>query len=226
MQHISLVAALSNAKFREALRNQIAQQGEIQLVGDAEHARQILHAVSHAQPDVLLLEAALCNATGACAESPLLAAIHHDSPGTKVLLLGDHCGQGTEPWLAHALRDGARGCIDASVAAEDCLRAIHAVNDGEVWIGRRELASVIDDLLKQLERADDTSARLTAALSQRELEIAEAVTVGLSNKEIARKLKISPTTVKSHLENIFQKLHVSHRVQLAILARSPASPPG
>lgn len=110
-----------------------------------------------------------------------------------------------------------------SALPQDCLQAIRAVSQGEVWIGRRELAAVLDDLLSQRERTDDAAAESAALLSQRELEIADAVRLGLTNKEIAHKLRISPTTVKTHLEHIFHKLHVSHRVQLAILTPSSAA---
>jgi DNA-binding NarL/FixJ family response regulator len=97
------------------------------------------------------------------------------------------------------------------------------VSRGEVWIGRKELAFVLDDFLSRLEQAENAADHSATALSQRELEIADAVRLGLTNKEIARKMHISPTTVKTHLEHIFHKLNVSHRVQLAIKTRAPAS---
>jgi len=82
------------------------------------------------------------------------------------------------------------------------------------------MASVLDVLLTRLERRKSASGKFAEALSGRESQIADAVRLGLTNKEIARKLRISPTTVKTHLENIFHKLNVSHRVQLAMLAGS------
>ena len=64
------------------------------------------------------------------------------------------------------------------------------------------------------------------ALTKREAQIVEGIRLGLTNKQIGRKLGISPTTVKTHLENIFHKLNVTHRVQLAILTGSPARKDG
>jgi DNA-binding NarL/FixJ family response regulator len=80
------------------------------------------------------------------------------------------------------------------------------------------MASVLDVLLTRLERRTNVSGKFAERLSERESQIADAVRLGLTNKEIGRKLRISPTTVKTHLENIFHKLNVTHRVQLAILA--------
>ena len=79
---------------------------------------------------------------------------------------------------------------------------------------------MLDMLLTRLERRKNASGKFAEVLSERESQIADAVRLGLTNKEIGRKLRISPTTVKTHLENIFHKLNVSHRVQLAMLSGS------
>ncbi|HEX3125193.1 MAG TPA: response regulator transcription factor, partial [Rhodanobacteraceae bacterium] len=112
--------------------------------------------------------------------------------------------------------------VSSNAPAAELLRAIRAVSRGEVWVGRKEMASVLDVLLTRLERRTNQSpGKFARLLSERESQIADAVRLGLTNKEIGRRLRISPTTVKTHLENIFHKLHVTHRVQLAILAGSP-----
>jgi DNA-binding NarL/FixJ family response regulator len=125
----------------------------------------------------------------------------------------DGCG-------ARALQRGARGYISRNAPIAELLHAIRAVSRGEVWIGRKEMASVLDVLLTRLERRTNACGKFAERLSDRESQIADAVRLGLTNKEIGRKLRISPTTVKTHLENIFHKLNVTHRVQLAILAGS------
>ena len=218
MQRISLLAAVKDAKFLRSLRDQLAPQEEIELRGEAHDSLQTLSRVGRVHPDVLLLDATFSNRARRCCDSPLLTAVHHDSPATKIILLA---GEYTEREVARALQKGARGILSLGATPQDCLRAIRAVNQGEIWVGRRELASVLDDLLTQLERADYVSVKSKEVLSERELEIADAVRLGMTNKEIARKLRISRTTVKTHLENIFHKLHVTRRVQLAILTRAP-----
>lgn len=223
MQNISLLAAVNDAKFLSDLRDQIAQQEQIELRAEAHDSLQTLNRVGRIHPDVLLLDATFSAGGLACCDSPLLAAVHHDSPATKIILLADAC---TEHAVAHVLQKGARGILSMRASPQDCLRAIRAVSEGEIWIGRKQLASILGDILTQLEGADYVSVKSADVLSERELEIADAVRLGMTNKEIARKLRISNTTVKTHLENIFHKLHVTRRVQLAILTRSPATQTG
>lgn len=220
MHTISLLAAMPDTKLLQGLREQIARQDEVELVGEPRGTLQTLRSVRHVHPDVLLLDATSSSTDGRRHCSALLAAIHRADPNTKIILLADTC---TGYSIARAMEHGARGCISTSAFADGCLRAVSAVSRGEIWIGRKELASILDDILGRLDRAESTADDSAIALSQRELEIADAVRLGLTNKEIARKMRISPTTVKTHLEHIFHKLHVTHRVQLAILTRAPAA---
>jgi len=220
MDHISLLAAMPDIKLLQDLREQIAQQDEVELVGEPKGTRQTLRSVKQSHPNVLLLDTTSSRRGGARRDSALLAAVHRSSPDTKIILLVDAC---TERSIARALEQGARGCISTDATPDGCMSAIRAVSRGEVWIGRKALASVLDELLRRVEQAESASEKSAAVLSERELEIADAVRLGLTNKEIARKMRISPTTVKTHLVRIFHKLHVSHRVQLAIL--TPHRPP-
>jgi len=220
---ISLLAAMSNTTLLGILRDQVAQQQETELVGAPKGLRQTLRAVRRVRPDVLLLDATSCNRMDKWCRPALLAEVRRSSPDTRIILLLDAL---TEHSIARALEQGARGYISTAAFSDCCLRAIQAVSRGEVWVGRKELTCILDDLLGRLEQAESAADESAALLSQRELEIADAVRLGLTNKEIARKMCISPTTVKTHLEHIFHKLHLSHRVQLAILTphRVPDNP--
>jgi DNA-binding NarL/FixJ family response regulator len=216
---------MSDAKLLRVLRDQVAQQEEVELVGEPKGIRQTLRAMKRARPNVLLLDATSSGKTKKSSsrrDRTLLAEIHRSSPDTKIILLLDTL---TEHSIAWAMEQGARGYISAAAFPEGCLRAIRAVSRGEVWIGRKELTSILDDLLNRLGQAETAADESAAVLSRRELEIANAVRLGLTNKEIARKMHISPTTVKTHLEHIFHKLHLSHRVQLATLTSALARNP-
>jgi len=216
---ISLLAAMSDTRLLGILRDQIAQQLETELVAAPRGIRQTLRAVRYFRPDVLLLDAKSC--MDKWCGTAQLAEVHRCSPDTKMILLLDTL---TEHSIAWALEQGARGYISTAVFPDVCLRAIRAVSRGEVWIGRKELTCILDELLSRLEHAEKAAQESSGLLSQRELEIADAVRLGLTNKEIARKMGISPTTVKTHLEHIFQKLHLSHRVQLAGILTSHRLP--
>lgn len=211
MHHISLVAAMSDGRLLRILREQIAQQEDVKLVGEPEGAKQTLRAVKRTRPDVLMLDATSANGASTWRDPALLATIHRCSPHTRIILLLDPSAEHSIAW---AVEQGARGYVSADTFADGCLRAISAVSRGEVWIGRKELTSILVDLLSRLGQTESAAEESSAALSQREAEIADAVKLGLTNKEIARKMRISPMTVKTHLKHIFHKLHVSHRVQL------------
>ena len=217
MQSISVVAALPGASVLHALHGRIDTQGDIELRAEANDGEAMLKVVATTQPDVLLLDDRLSQGIVSGSDSPLLRAVHRSSPRTRVILLTDTC---TERGFARAFQYGARGCISARALAEEGARAIRAVAAGELWVGRKTLASLLNDLLSRLERRDYAGPKWANLLSEREREVANGVRLGLTNKEIARRLRISDTTVKTHLENIFQKLKVSRRVQLAVLARA------
>jgi DNA-binding NarL/FixJ family response regulator len=222
MQSILLVAVVESERFRRDLGSEVERQDDMRLLAELRDTSRMLGLVESLHPDVLLLGEALAGAVDG--RDSVIGEVHRASPMTRTLLVSD--GSSYDGCGARAVQRGARGCISSNAPAAELLRAIRAVSRGEVWIGRKEMASVFDILLTRLERANAASGKSTGLLSERESQVAEAVRLGLTNKEIARRLRISPTTVKTHLENIFHKLNVTHRVQLAILAGAPAKTNG
>jgi DNA-binding NarL/FixJ family response regulator len=112
---------------------------------------------------------------------------------------------------------GARGCLSHSADLGEVLRALQAVLAGELWVSRRVYSHLLTKLL------DRHAARVVVdeegdGLTERQHEIAACVARGMSNKQIARHLGISPTTVKTHLHNIFERMGVSGRTLLALRA--------
>lgn len=218
MQNILLVAAFADERYLRNFGCEVERQEDMRLLAELRDTPRMLRIVEALHPDVLLLDEALADAVDGCRGS-VIGEVHRASPLTRTLLVSDGSDEDS---AARALQRGARGCVSSNAPAGELLHAIRAVSRGEVWVGRKEMASVLDVLLTRLERrANERSDRIAQPLSERELQIADAVRLGLTNKEIGRKLLISPTTVKTHLENIFHKLNVTHRVQLAILAGSP-----
>ena len=216
MQNILLVAVVADERFLRDLGCEVERQDDMRLLAELQDTPRMLRILDNLHPDVLLLDEALADVAHG-GRGAVIGEVHRASPTTKTLLVNDGSD---ETCGARALQRGARGCISSNAPAGEWLHAIRAVSRGEVWIGRKEIASVVDILLTRLERAGEVSGRFAQLLSERESQIADAVRLGLTNKEIGRKLRISPTTVKTHLENIFHKLNVTHRVQLAILAGS------
>jgi DNA-binding NarL/FixJ family response regulator len=163
----------------------------------------------NAEIAVVLIDGSMEGALTRCAELSRQAA---------VIVLG--AGTGDEESVA-ALRAGARGVLEKEGGVVPLRRAIRAVAKGQVWAPSAAVTHALS-LLSPPERAGagpGTDGRLTP----REKEIVRHALDGLSNKEIAGRMIISPATVKAHLTSVFRKLSVRDRTQLVIFYRSPAT---
>jgi DNA-binding NarL/FixJ family response regulator len=117
--------------------------------------------------------------------------------------------------VIRAMRLGARGVVLKQSASDLLLKSIRQVHDGEIWLDNRTTAEVIDAFKKS---AESGQRREKPLLSDREKEVVQLVAQGFHNREIGEKLLISEQTVKNHLHNIFEKLGVSDRLELALYA--------
>jgi len=206
--HIRIVIADDHRLFREGLIELLRREEAIEVVGEAANGREVLKALDEFHPDVLLLDLFMPEMDGL----DVLPQIRERNSGTKVLILTGYFDQ---ELVFRTLWEGARGYLQKSVSSAELLKAIRAVHSGEAWIERGVMGHLLEELPRQDNRVNKRgqSAEL---LSQREAEIARFVAEGLSNKEVADRLFISEKTVKSHLVSIFRKLHVRHRLQLAL----------
>jgi DNA-binding NarL/FixJ family response regulator len=115
--------------------------------------------------------------------------------------------------VIEAFRTGARGIVYSNESLSELANCISHVSRGEVWVRGVDLGVVIDGLLKPATRVSEVTGR--TLLSPREDEISRLVAEGMSNREVARALKISESTVKNSLFHVFEKLGISNRVELA-----------
>ena len=123
---------------------------------------------------------------------------------------------GDDAWSQQALSAGARGVLTRGAAPSDLLQAVRVVHEGGMWAPRRVMAQCIERLSGGAPPSrPDLEAPLAQQLSSREREVFRHAATGLSNKELADRLAISRGTVKAHLTQIFQKLGVNGRSQLA-----------
>jgi two-component system, NarL family, response regulator DegU len=115
--------------------------------------------------------------------------------------------------VIEAFRTGARGIVYSNESLSQLADCISHVYRGEVWVRGVDLGLILDGLLKPSVRVTDVTGR--TLLSPREEEISRLVAEGMSNREVARALKISESTVKNSLFHVFEKLGISNRVELA-----------
>jgi DNA-binding NarL/FixJ family response regulator len=126
--------------------------------------------------------------------------------------------------IVEALQLGARGVVLKDSATQLLLKCIHTVMAGEYWVGRESVSNLVQYLRTLMQSSSDEARKRKFGLTPRELEIVSAVVAGYSNKEIAEYFKISEDTVKHHLSNIFDKLGVSTRLELALFAVNQSLP--
>jgi DNA-binding NarL/FixJ family response regulator len=115
--------------------------------------------------------------------------------------------------VIEAFRTGARGIVYSNETLSQLAECIVHVYQGDVWVRGVDLGLILDGLLKPSVRVTDVTGR--TLLSPREEEISRLVAEGMSNREVARALKISESTVKNSLFHVFEKLGISNRVELA-----------
>ncbi len=161
-------------------------------------------------PAGLLLLDADWTGEPAGAAAPVLGELHELSRWGASLLFYDHLSAAR---VIETVACGARGCVLKSSGSDKWQLAIRAVLGDEVWIPPRLLFEAIGQLTGHHGPASSPAAA-DEKLSGRQREILDCVAQGMTNKEIGRRLGISPTTVKTHIRHMFDKLHVSRRLLL------------
>ena len=205
---IKILVADDHAVFRDGLRKLLEGADDISVVGEASNSNECIKMLGKFKPDILLLDLRMPEKDGL----GVLMEVNFDSLPTRVIVLTAAEDDGD---VVRAMRLGARGVVLKQSASDLLLRSIRQVHDGEIWLDNRMTAEVIDAFKKSAESGQRREKRL---LSDREKEIVQLVTQGFRNREIGEKLFISEQTVKNHLHNIFDKLGVSDRLELALYA--------
>jgi two-component system NarL family response regulator len=190
---IRLIIADDHALFRQGLKSLLQLHPEIEVVAEVERATELRPTLANTRCDVLLLDLQMDR--WMMGDVPELAKVT-----AVIVLTASESGENG----VQALRLGARAIVHKRFAIETLMTAIQTVRDGLVWMP----PTVQSEFAAQ---SSSTARRLTA----RELEIVRFVAVGLRNAEVAERLAITESTVKTHLNNIFQKLGVRDRLELA-----------
>jgi two-component system nitrate/nitrite response regulator NarL len=206
---IRIVVADDHPIFRQGLIRLIETKPNLKVVGAANDGDETLPLVRDLEPDVLLLDRAMPRMTG----MDVLRELNGQNPARTLLLTASI----DRADVVEALELGARGVVLKESASDVLFQSIHAVMCGQYWVGRKALPTHARTL-SEVAAAFPAPERKHFGLTPRELEIVGVILAGCSNSDIAAKFAISEKTVKHHLTNIFDKLGVSSRLELALFA--------
>jgi DNA-binding NarL/FixJ family response regulator len=205
---VRILVADDHAIFRDGLRKLLEGADDVQIIGEASNGTECIKMLAKLKPDILLLDLRMPEKDGL----GVLEEINFDTTTTRVIVL---TAAEDDRDVVRAMRLGARGVVLKQSASDLLLKSIRKVSDGEIWLDNRMTAEVVEAFKKSSEAGQRREKPL---LSDREKEIVQLVAQGFRNREIGEKLFISEQTVKNHLHNIFDKLGVSDRLELALYA--------
>jgi two-component system, NarL family, response regulator LiaR len=198
---ISVVIADDHSLVRQGLRRYLEMAGDIDVLGEASNGNEVLRMIDNGigEPDIVLLDIRMPEMDGL--ETARRIRVRHPKVGIIILTAYDD-----RQFVVEAVRAGARGYVLKARDAEHLIQTVRLVAGGNMVIDPQLVVALAEELSGASER-DRKSETLTA----RELEVLQLLAFGHTNKDIAEQLFISPDTVKTHLEHIFEKLGTSDR---------------
>jgi two-component system, NarL family, nitrate/nitrite response regulator NarL len=216
---IRIVIADDHPIFRDGLKQLLSREADFQVIAEVGHGDEVLPAVEMHKPDILLLDLKMPGTHGLT----ILQRLQLSNPGaTKVIVL---TGSDDKSEFVHAMKLGTCGIVLKQSPTDLLFKSIRKVYAGEIWLDSDTTTAVMQQFATggdahplPAAASSNGRGRERSPLSQREREIVGLVAQGFKNKEMAEKMFISEQTVKNHLHNIFDKLGVSDRLELALYA--------
>jgi DNA-binding NarL/FixJ family response regulator len=192
--------------FRNGLKSLLTEEEDVEIVGEASDASQLLDFLEHTLPDVVVLDITLPGMSGIEATKQITMQFGC----VAVLILSMHEGA---DYILSALEAGAKGYLPKDVEKSELVSAIKTIASGGEYFSRSISATMMKGLVQQKKMEAET-----APLTLREKEILALAASGVSNRDIAEKLFISPRTVDCHKNHIMQKLELKTTAELILYA--------
>ena len=197
--------------FRKGISSMMASQLDLEVVGEASDGSEALEKARDLMPDIILMDINMPHCDGL--EATRL--IKDELPYVKIVIL---TVSDDEQNLFEAIKSGAMGYLLKNLEPEELFDLVRGVYRGEAAISRNTATKILSELSRQAQRDQEPVISAKTVLTEREKEVLQLVITGATNKEIATALYISENTVKNHLCNILDKLHLQNRIQAAAYA--------
>jgi two-component system NarL family response regulator len=211
LEVIRVLIADDQALFRRGLYVVLGTEDHIEVVAEAENGAEAIAKAEDLVPDVVLMDVRMPRVNGIEAARQ----IRDLCPSTKILML---TVSDEEDDLYEAIKAGANGYLLKEISVEEVAEAIRAVVQGQSLISPSMASKLLNEFNSLAKKAEERQQYPAPALTSRELEVLKLVAKGMSNREIAEELFISENTVKNHVRNILEKLHLHSRMEAVIYA--------
>jgi RNA polymerase sigma factor (sigma-70 family) len=195
---------------RQTLMQLLGMEEDLEIVGEAGDGEQAVRVARRALPDVVLMDIGMPQMDGITATRRL----KQEMPNVAVVILTIF---DDDDKLFSAIKSGARGYVLKDGTPQDIADAVRRAHRGEGVLPSQFVSRVMNEFAR-VSAQKESLAQLFAALSDREVEVLKLIAEGLSNRQIAERLFISEKTVKNHVSNILDKLHVNDRTEAALAA--------
>ncbi|HEX4866493.1 MAG TPA: response regulator transcription factor [Acidimicrobiales bacterium] len=200
-----------HALFRRGLTMVLESEEGIEVVGEAEDGAEAVTKAEELAPDVVLMDVRMPRVSGIEATKSIAESV----PTAKILML---TVSDEEDDLYDAIKAGATGYLLKEISIEEVASAIRAVISGQSLISPSMASKLLTEFTNLSKRADERQSVPTPRLTDRELEVLKLVAQGMTNRDIASELYISENTVKNHVRNILEKLHLHSRMEAVVYA--------
>jgi DNA-binding NarL/FixJ family response regulator len=206
---IRILLADDHRVLRAGLKLLLERQAGFEVIAEAADGRQAVALVKSHSPDIVLLDIAMPGFNGIEAARQINS--HH--PEIGIIILSMHAD---ESYLLRALKSGAKGYLLKDAGEEDVIQAVRAVSDGKAFFSPAISKLLVEDYVRQLQQQGHED--VYDLLTPRERELTQLLAEGMTSKDIAGILFLSPHTVDTHRKTIFQKLNIHSVPELMLYA--------
>jgi DNA-binding NarL/FixJ family response regulator len=211
VEPIRVLVVDDHALFRRGLEIVLAQEPDIEVVGEAGDGAEAVEQAADLLPDVVLMDVRMPRRSGieAC------TAIKDVVPSARIIMLTISDEEGD---LYEAIKAGATGYLLKEITIDEVATAIRAVAGGQSLISPAMASKLLTEFATLIKRDGDRQQVPAPRLTERELEVLRLVARGMNNRDIAKQLFISENTVKNHIRNILEKLQLHSRMEAVVYA--------
>ena len=210
-ERLKVLVVDDHALFRRGLQMVLKGEDDIEVVGEAADGNEAVEKAQETMPDVILMDVRMPHRSGIEATQQIKDLLPH----VKILMLTI---SDEEADLYEAIKAGASGYLLKEISIDEVADAIRSVSAGQSRLSPSMAAKLLQEFAAMSKRAAEARQLPAPRLTDREMEVLQLVAQGLNNRDIAKELFIAENTVKNHIRNILEKLHLHSRMEAVVYA--------